>query len=175
MSQKRKQKEEKAFTLIELMIVLAIMVVLAILVISGYQEGRPRLALERSTEGVVNDLYRARQRAFSSTVHESGGDLIEDGFGIKIKEGEDSYVFYAGKNEQEEIERIGIEHHVSITEVEPSDNGELRIFFSSEGKTTIFNEGQGSSGKITLFAQGDEGLIRKVNISSSGIITIEYD
>jgi type II secretory pathway pseudopilin PulG len=170
-----KNKNNLGFTLIEILVVLVIMIALAMLVIGGHSEGRPRLALERTAEAFAMDLYRAREKGFSSMIYNDGTNLIEDGFGIMVVAGDTKYYLYAGKNEQEIIEEIRIETLIKIDNVSPSDGGELRIFFSSDEKKVLFNEQSIDNGKVVFVTDDGMNVTREININKSGIAEIVYE
>lgn len=166
--------QNKGFTLIELLVVLAIMVVLAVLVISGYHEGRPRLALERTVESFTNDIYRAKQRSMAAMIYEEEGVFFEGGHGIKIDANNDSYTFYAGEVTQTEIELVELENLVKIDSVIPENIGELDIFFPTEG-SILFNGVSGGDAIIKFSTREDDFITREVEINSSGIVNIKYE
>ncbi len=168
-------KNFTGFTLIEMIVVLGIMVALAILVIAGYQEGRPRLAVERTTEGFVNDLYRVRQRSLSSMIYEDGEDFIQGGHGMKISVNNNEYTLYAGENEEKLIEIIEVETLVNIESVSPDSEGYLNIFFSNDKK--VYFNGAEATGEanIVFSVTSDETITRRVNINSSGTTRIIYE
>jgi type II secretory pathway pseudopilin PulG len=170
-----KNKNVSGFTLIEILVVLVIIIALAVFVIGGHSEGRPRLALERTAEAFVMDLYRAREKGFSSMIYDDGTNLIEDGFGIMIIEGDTKYYLYAGKNEQEIIEEISIETIIKVDSVSPSDAGELRIFFSNDTKEVLFNEQSIDSGKVVFITDDGMNITREVNIKKLGVVEIIYE
>ncbi len=160
------------FSLIELMVVLVIMVVLAILVISGYSEGRPRLAVERTTVGFIGDLNRARQKAQSS-VEENNGEITGGGYGIRTEQGAESYLIYVKEyTSGNVIEEVKIETFAKIESVSPEDEGVLRIFFNDEGEVS-FNGGSGGA-SVTFSAERYELIARTVNINDEGVAKITY-
>ncbi len=172
---KKRQKKE-GFTLIELMVVLVITMVLVILVIAGYSEGRPRLAVERTAEGFISDLYRARNKAQAATFYEKEGEpetLIGGEYGIYIEEGADSYFLFVDKDNPQHIEEIKIERFVQILEIEPRDgSGAAKIFYDEDGNFSFQNE---DSGAIIFAAKDDDTIRRKVDINSAGIAQTSYD
>lgn len=169
----KKKKTQAGFTLVEILVVLVIIIVLAVLVISGYSEGRPRLAVERTAESFASDLYRAKQRALSGMIYEDGDDFFEGGHGIKINENDDFYTFYAGESNQKEIEVITLENLAKIKSVNPENGNELNIFFSDDGDVT-FN-GSGGIATVVFTAKDDDSITREVEINSSGVVKIKYE
>ncbi len=168
-----KKKKQGGFTIVEILVVLVIIIVLAMLVISGYSEGRPRLAVERTAESFANDLYRAKQRALSGMAYENGADFFEGGHGIKINKNNDFYTFYAGESNQKEIEIIKLENLAKVKSVSPENGSELDIFFSDSGEVT-FN-GSGGSAIVIFSTKDDDSITREVEINSSGVVKIKYE
>ncbi len=163
------------FTLVELMIVLTIMIILAMLVISGYSEGRPRLALERTAESFVMDFHRARERGFSSFLHLEGENLIEGNYGIRITANQDKYSLFI-KNEGEEVvvEEIKLEGLIEILEIKKGETvvENVSISFSSD-KKVYFDDVLASGNIFIIFSsQTNEEIQKRVQIKSSGLIEI---
>ncbi len=169
----KKKKIQGGFTLIEILVVLVIIIALAMLVISGYSEGRPRLALERTVESFASDLYRVKQKALSGMIYEDGDDFFEGGYGIKINKNNDFYTLYVGESNQKEIETIKIESLAKVKSVNPENGNELNIFFSDRGDV-IFN-GSGGSATVVFSTKDDDSITRKVEINSSGVVKIKYE
>ncbi len=167
--------KKEGFTIIEMLVVLAIMVVLAILVISGYQEGRPRLAVERATESFINDLHRARQRSLSSMLYEDGADFIGGGHGIKINQSNNYYTFYAGQGEEKEIEQIQVEGLVVVHSVAPASSGVLTIFYADDGKVYFNNILASGNAEVVFAAKDDDSITMKIQIDSNGSAKIIYE
>lgn len=78
-------KKSKAFTLLELVVVLAIISLLAAIVLANYRGGEKQSALLRSTHRLAQDLRRAEEMAISSrkTPPEFGEEVFpQGGYGI---------------------------------------------------------------------------------------------
>ncbi len=177
----KKQINLKGFTLIEVLIVLAIIVALAILVIAGYQEGRPRLAVDRASAGLASDLEIAKQRSISNVYYQENGDnFFGENHGVLIDKNENKYYLTAYNKEGEKIirENVEIERVVDIFELSPDDGGSLEIWFDKE--ETYFNgtkAGQEDVAEIVFLGKTDESIRKKVVIDYSGVIEIiqEYE
>ncbi len=159
------------FTLIELMVVLVIMMVLAILVIAGYSEGRPRLAVERTVEGFVGDLYRIRQKSTSSVFYEkdNNGRIISGGYGILIEDDDEYSIFVDDEGTPKKVETINLEQHTKII------SGDARIFFSSDGKVSFDDDPNKEQMDITFSARNDDSIKRTVSINSKGVARVIYE
>jgi type II secretory pathway pseudopilin PulG len=173
---KKKNNYLLGFTILELMIVLTIMIVLAILVISGYSEGRPRLAVERTTESFIMDLYRVRERGFSSTLYHNGVQLIEGMYGIKINKNEKSYIIFIN-NIDTIVEEIELEGLVKILEIKNvASVNETLITFSSNRDVYFDGELAEEGDIITVIfsSEKDENIKRIIEINYLGIAEIIY-
>ena len=159
------------FTLIELMVVLVIMMVLAILVIAGYSEGRPRLAVERTVEGFVGDLYRIRQKSASSVFYEedNNGKIISGGYGILIERDDEYSIFVDDEGTLKEVETINLEQHAKII------SGDAEIFFSSDGNVYFDGVLAAEDINVIFSARNDESIKRTVNINPKGVARVIYE
>ena len=170
---------QRGFTLVEILVVLAIIVVLAVLVISGYSEGRPRLATERTAESFIGDIYRARNRGFLEFPYPMGGDHDNPavvGYGIRIGNEENHYTFFVRDvdDNEEVIEEIEIEELVIIDskKIDGAVAPEWEVFF--KGRDVFFNTDkatEGSYAKIKFSARGD-ATVRFVVIDYQGVAYI---
>jgi Tfp pilus assembly protein PilE len=164
------------FTMIEMLVVLVIIIALAIFVISGYSEGRPRLAVERTAESFIMDLYRVRARGFSATMYDDDGDLIEGNYGIKINKNNDKYtIFIENGGVDVIVEEVNLEGLVKILEIEKGALvEEVKITFSSDKK--VYFNGALASGvvKISFSSETNDEIKRTISINSSGVAEIVY-
>ncbi len=181
----RNVKSFTGFTLVELMVVLVIIIALAILVLAGYSESFSRLAVERTTESFIGDLYRTRGSSFGSLAHEDSGEIVKYSQGIFLKENSAEYTIFLDKSGNREYsegedgvvrvintERGAIISHI---EIEGDPKGELSILFCFEEREAFFNGGRDLSAEITFQARGDEELKRGVHINSLGVAEIIYE
>lgn len=170
-------KNSLGFTLVEIMVVLAIVVLLSALILSGYSEGRSRLAVERTVEGFLSDLHRARQRGFFGVGYEVAGDVVgSDGHGIRIIMGDNYYVLYIKNSEDIETDRIYIEDFVVFESISISNNNRnsVKMFFEKGGGFKV-NGNPNEEVKIVFSAKDDNSIKRTVVINNNGVATIDYD
>ncbi len=175
-------KSKAGFTLVEIMVVLAIVVLLSALILSGYSEGRSRLAVERTAEGFLSDLHRVRQRGFSGVGYEVNGVVVGSaGHGIDldlgVDQGDSYYILYAKNDSDEEIiEKIEIEERVSISGLFIGDNNpqEIKVFFEKGGGFKV-NGNPVESVKIVFSARNDDSIKRSIIINNNGIAKISYE
>lgn len=114
----------KGFTIIELIVVIAIIVTISAVVLADYRSGNDQLALQRSAHKLAQDLRRAQEMAMSSA--EVGGS-VPPGVGIvlhRIFENGTQYRMYAdnnGNNRFDNLEEFGepipLERGVYIKEI----------------------------------------------------------
>ncbi len=162
--------------MVEMLIVLVIIIALAMFVIGGYSEGRPRLAVERTVESFIMDLYRVRNRGFSSSLYHDGENLIEGNYGIKINKTERKYtIFIKDGIDDVDVEVIKLEGLVKILEIKKSSpENEVAILFSSD-KKVYFDEFLASGNvEITFSSETDDDIKKSIIINSSGVAEIAY-
>lgn len=101
----RKFNNEKSFSLIEILVVLAIIVILTAVVFANYGPGRRKLALNRSAYQMAQGLRIAQEMAMATERVSCGGDAIATGFGVFIGHNwgsgtndSNSYVLFADCN-----------------------------------------------------------------------------
>ena len=170
-------KKEKGFTIVELMVVLAILVALTALVLAGYSESFPRLAVERSAEAFINDVYRVRERAFSALSYDE--NIKDASHGIFIEEEAESYELFLEGHEAVEVVDIDRGARVDRLYLEEERVGELKIVFDRNEEKVLFGDSEGVSEKeearVYFVSQRDEDLVRGVSINSKGVAEIRYE
>ncbi len=183
MTQKKAPKERRqGLTLIELMVVFAIVMVLIVYTIAGYSGAFPRLAMERNIETLKSDIYRARERAYSSLAHDYEGEIKNSSYGILIEntdEGADSYTFFRTKESNKEYGEGAVNERVVDLEegihIESEEYEDLHILFCSEEKKVYFN-GEKAEGdlEVTLSYEGEEFDDRILIIDEQGTVELEF-
>jgi len=92
---------QKAFTLLEITVVIAIIGLLAVIVLANYRGGEKQSALLRSAHRLAQDLRQAEEMAISSRKTPGGCEQIEEGvfpkggYGIRFEKDSDSYILFA--------------------------------------------------------------------------------
>ena len=92
---------QKAFTLLEITVVIAIIGLLAVIVLANYRGGEKQSALLRSAHRLAQDLRQAEEMAISSRKTPEGCEQIEEGvfpkggYGIRFEKDSDSYILFA--------------------------------------------------------------------------------
>jgi len=147
-------KRQQAFTLIEILVVIAISTALTVLIYANYHTGKQRYALSQATQQLVSDVRRAQTMAMSGS-ELTVGSKHYTGFGIVIKYNleQDSYIFYGDLNGNEKygggdefIERRYLPPGIRI--VQPSTK--FDIFFQSPWPTTYINTNDNPTGSVAV-------------------------
>jgi prepilin-type N-terminal cleavage/methylation domain-containing protein len=173
-----KKNIRSGFTLVEILVVLVIMIALAMIVLSGYSEGRPRFALERTIESFIMDFHRTREKGFVSSLYFDGENLIEGNYGIRVNRNQNSYFLFIknGSEGKIDVEEIKLEGLINILEIKKGGTivEEVSISFSSE-KEVYFDNNLASGDVFIIFSsQTNQEIQKKVQIKSSGLIEIIY-
>ena len=75
-------KRSRGFTLLELMVALAIIMIIAVLILVNYRQGQKNYILTQAAQALVGNLREAQNMAFTSA--EVSGQPNIGGFGIRI-------------------------------------------------------------------------------------------
>ncbi len=151
----------KAFTVIELLVVTAIIVLLTSLLFANYRVGDRQLALQRAANKLAQDLRRSQELAVSAK--EFAGD-IPGGYGVYFDLDDikhyilfadlDSDQAYSGVDEK--VEEITLEGTAKIIDLQPvSAASSLTVVFIPPDPVTVFDP-VGFFATITLGAGGTE-------------------
>ena len=94
--------KEKGFTIVELMVVIAIIVILPMIVISTFPQIKLKFALSRVAYKFAQDLRRAQDKALFSVqyIDQFGTPQLVDGYGVYLNLstlGNKKYIIYADK------------------------------------------------------------------------------
>jgi len=178
---------KRGFTLIEVLIVVAITVLLSGLVFANYKDSQKRYSLAQAIQKLASEIRRVQNMAISGKeiAGVCEGDVGQPcyGYGVKVEEGEDdSYKIYADWNDDHVFkgsddkvaETIYLPSVIRIQSVSPDD--ELNIFFKPPDPITYINGDSGASalpGEIVLEVIGNSSLTKKVIVTSSGLIEVE--
>ncbi|MBI2446407.1 MAG: prepilin-type N-terminal cleavage/methylation domain-containing protein [Parcubacteria group bacterium] len=169
----------KGFTLIEILVVLAIIVIITSVVIFNIGSERQNSALLRSVQKLSLDLRRAQSFALSSKVFKTIG--IPCGWGVHFNGmGSDNYVIFAdlalnpncsdrdfirAADGSEDFETIYLESGITVNSL---SSGLSDIVFTPPEPTVTFTPAQTSS-SITLI--NINSVTRAININKTGFIS----
>ncbi len=189
--------KQKAFTVIELLIVISVIVILSAVVFISYQSGQQQFALQRSANKLAQDIRRVQEMAMSaqectpvacpSPPYISAGGIPAGGYGFYIdKSQNDRYFIYADTGQSpkveeyssslnEEIETIYLEEGVYIDDFIPSSNGFSINFKPPDPEITIKNNAGVDSDNITIIIAltADSLKTKTILVNKAGRIEID--
>ena len=167
------------FTLIEMLVVLAIIVIITGIVIFNIGSERQNSALLRSTQKLSLDLRRAQSFALSSKVFKTSG--VPCGWGVHFNGvSSDSYVIFAdlavnqncsdrdfirAANGSEDFEIVNLESGITVSSL---NNNLSDIVFTPPDPIVTFTPGQ-ISASITLINKNS--TTREVTVNKTGFIS----
>lgn len=168
----------KGFTLIELVVVVAIIAFFSALILPNYRMGDSQLSLQRTAHKMAQDLRRTQELSISAK--EFGGE-VPYGYGIyfDINQARKYIVFadvdgdqtYSGLNEK--VEEPSFEANVIIKELDPKAAGAyLTILFVPPNPTVIFFPDSETS-TITLETETAEVFQQIIQVNKAGLISLE--
>lgn len=163
----------KAFTIIELLVVVSIIVLITALTLPNYRQNDNQLAIQRSAHKISQDLRRAQE--FAIAAKEFNGS-IPGGYGVYFDLNQaDRYIIFADldgdhkydSNEKEE--EIVFESSVVLNSLSPVDRGSLNIFFVPPDPVIQFFP-DAATASINIKA---ETLQETVQVNKAGLIFVE--
>jgi prepilin-type N-terminal cleavage/methylation domain-containing protein len=173
-------EKKTGFTLIELIVVIAIISILSVSVVANYRAGERQLALERSAYQLSQDVRKAQAMAMAATKCPAStacaGEVPLGGYGLYLERNNNYYFLYAdiNNNEQydsgEEVETIYFETGVVFSVSSPE-------FFSinfrpPDPKITINGTDQESQA-IVINLELEQSKTKTITVNKVGLIEIE--
>src|SRR3989344_8981839 len=153
----------KAFTIIEMVVVIGIILMITGLILPNYKSNDKQLALERSIHKTAQDLRRVQGMAISAKEYDCGSQKLK-GYGIGFLDDADYYSVVArcvnGDVNDNFIERIDLENNIKIEELKKGDtvvNGAYIFFYPPDPEADMGGESKVS---ITLAIEGNLSQIR---------------
>ena len=110
--------KKSGFTLVEMLVVMAIVSILSVVVLANYEWGGHQYSLRRSAGYLSQDLRRAQEMAMSAQGVE-GGKIPPGGYGVHLDLGENQYIIFAERSDplNYKYDR-GVDTVVSVTQME---------------------------------------------------------
>jgi type II secretory pathway pseudopilin PulG len=176
-------KNIKAFTIIELMVILSITILMTIAVFSNYGKNNDTFALERASQKLAQDLRRTQEIAMSGS---EGATASVGIYFDKTSANKKKYIMYTTTNANmyrdagdTDKETINIENGIEICNV--LDNGaapalnanSLSVCFQPpEPLTYIDSNYAGHEASIVLCASSDNTKTRTIMVNNVGRIQV---
>ncbi len=184
---------QKAFTLIEILVVISITVFLSTMVLINYQKNSQQLTLSRSAYKLSQDIRKAGEMAMSAKeIEGSTGEKIvpTGGYGLFLQTIPNppyyEIILFADCNDNqqynsgntcgtppnkfsEKIENLNLENGVLINSLSPPSP--LAITFKPPSPTISISGGDMAT--ITLSLESDSTKIKKVKVNAVGLTEIE--
>ncbi|MCF7835726.1 MAG: prepilin-type N-terminal cleavage/methylation domain-containing protein [Candidatus Marinimicrobia bacterium] len=178
---------KEGFTLIEVLVVIAITALLSGMVFANYKDSQKRYALAQDAQKLASDIRKAQNMTISGKeiagVCSGGVGQSCYGYGVYMEEDDNFYIIYADwdddkvyKSSQDGLaETIFLSGVIGINSVS-FPNGKLDIFFKSPDPTTFINGASGASvdpAEIVLGVIGNDAMTKTISVTSSGLIKSE--
>ncbi|HRY52530.1 MAG TPA: prepilin-type N-terminal cleavage/methylation domain-containing protein [Candidatus Portnoybacteria bacterium] len=158
-------QKHRGFTIIELLVVMAIIVVLSSVVMAGYWTGQKRYDVSRSTQQLISSLRQAQNMALSGRTYSAS---VPTGYGFYSLSSSQYCLFYnadSSKVYQEgvsvKIETVTLPADTTLT---PSS---ASIFFTPPEPITYIN---GANSGSQAFVLQNGNFSRQITIYSSGLV-----
>lgn len=183
--------QKKGFTLVELLVVIALIVFITGLTLINLRTGADILVLERAAHRVAQDMRRTMEFTLRSQAFaDCGGSDTLAGYGIRFNSAQPNcYLIYAecndnatyqgvecdgtGSGPDKAVEAIELEKGVQIQSINPSPKFNI-LFIPPDPEILINNKKTpGTQAVVTLELENDATKTRTVTISIKGVVDID--
>jgi len=171
----------KGFTLVELLVVMAIIVVISTIALVNYRVGEKSFSLDESAVLLAQNLRRAQEMALSSK--EFQGSVPRGGYGVYLQTDNDFYIIFADcdNNQQYSLGNACNGFPETVEQVVLSKRGKISSLFSGSylsainivfipPNPTIVISGSGSEAVIKLCLKDDSSMTRTIRVNKAGLI-----
>ena len=183
--------KEKGFTIIEILVVVAIVSILPLIVISNFPQIKLQFAMLRVTYKFAQDLRRVQDLALSSVQYRDAFGVIQpiDGYGIYLNIdilGNKKYIIYADKSPGNQyyddldyiidtIDFSQTEPGIIIQQLNNVFGNSVSINFNPPNpNTTITQLNQDEQNIEAVFSQENAPVITKIiSVNTAGLIEIK--
>lgn len=161
----------KAFTLIEILIVVAIIIIFTSLTIVFFGPGRQNLALIRSAHKLSQDIRKVSEMALSSKEFQG---FVPKKYGLYLEKNSNYYILFAdidGENDYddgEEIEEVFLERKVKISYLSQDP-----LIITFEPPDPVIYISAGEEAKIDLSLETDPTKTISIKINIFGLVDID--
>ena len=170
------KKNNKGFTLLELLVVISLIITFSALILPRYKKGEQLFAMQRSAHKLAQDIGRAREMAISAK--EFKEEIPKGGWGVYLTPATSTYILFADCNENkkyddkwETMEEIFLERGVEVSEIFPIEHSALTIIFKGPDPVVFINGKKNIASAFTIIAIN--GFSRTVKVNKAGLIEIE--
>ena len=188
---------KRAFSVIEMVVTMAIILILTTIVLVSYRKGGQQLALNRAAHKLTQDIRRAQELAMSSTPFETGVSLLVPfGYGIFFNTSQSSnYYLFADVNndlyfnEGEQVEGpIAFEERVRISDLVSASGTEITIaivfqppdpqIFFAKGAVNPedpFDSNRIREDKVSVVIENADPSLgtRTISVNKAGLVDLE--
>ena len=181
-----KIKKENGFTLLELMVIIAIMITLSLIVLPNYRQGERQFLLQRQAHKLAEEIRAVQGMAISGRECPECVPQKPDGYGVYIDVQQKEIVVYADTNDNQFygggdafIKDIELEKGVFIKQVNTPPNKVCINFEPPDPKITMKYPQAGGevefSGAaiITLALEVDINQTKTIIVNTVGLIDVD--
>jgi len=170
---------KNGFTLIELMVAIAIISIMSAVVIVQYNGYRNSKALTLGEKQIINDIRMVQGKTYN--ILSDSGSFPEGGYGIRFLKDSNSYIVFTDNDDDsaydagEEFETIELPENVEIVGLKKdgADDSPVDIVFKPPYGKVLIDTKEKSGGsfiKLEIEIKNKSGSTKTIEVSSSRLI-----